>query len=211
MLALLGALIGCAFAYAGVAGVKGLMPQGLFPSEADIRLNMPVAFSLVVAVLTAVVFGLVPALQTVKKKHGGPAERLGARRRRRISPRAPASTLVVCEVALSLVLLAGAGLLIRSFVKLQTVDLGLDPNNILVARLPLPREQYKTAASKQQFFEALLQRLHALPGVIAAAEKSTLPPYGGINTDIDIPGKTHSERWRRSINCAATAISGRLA
>ena len=101
----------------------------------------------------------------------------------------------MCEVALSLVLLAGAGLLIRSFVKLQTVDLGLDPNNILVARLPLPREQYKTAASKQQFFEALLQRLHALPGVIAAAETSTLPPYGGIGTDIDIPGKTHSERW----------------
>ncbi len=86
-------------------------------------------------------------------------------------------------------------LLIRNFVKLQTVDLGLDPNNILVARLPLPREQYKTAAAKQQFFEALLPRLHALPGVVAATETSTLPPYGGIGTDIDIPGKTHTERW----------------
>ena len=68
------------------------------------------------------------------------------------------------------VLLAGAGLLMRNFIKLQSVDLGLDPNNILVARLPLPREQYTTAAAKQQFFEALLPRLHALPGVVAGVD-----------------------------------------
>jgi putative ABC transport system permease protein len=191
-----GAALGCAFAYAGVVGVKGLMPQGLFPSEADIRLNIPVlVFSLGVAVLTAIIFGLVPALQTVKKNMAEPLKDsgrgvVGGFRRGKLR-----STLVVCEVALSLVLLAGAGLLIRNFVKLQSVDLGLDPNNILVARLPLPREKYKTAAAKQQFFDALLPRLHALPGVVAATETSTLPPYGGIGTDIDIPGKTHSDRW----------------
>jgi putative ABC transport system permease protein len=148
-----------------------------------------------VAVFTAVVFGLVPALQTVKKNMADPLKDsgrgiVGGFRRGRLR-----STLVIAEVALSLVLLAGAGLLIRNFVSLQSVDLGLDPNNILVARLPLPREQYKTAAAKQQFFEALLPRLHSLPGVVAATETSTLPPYGGIGTDIDIPGKTHTERW----------------
>jgi putative ABC transport system permease protein len=196
MLAFGGAALGCAFAYFGIQGVKGLMPQGLFPSEADIRLNIPVlAFSLGVAMFTAIVFGLVPALQTVKKNMADPLKDsgrgvVGGFRRGKLR-----SALVVCEVALSLVLLAGAGLLIRNFVKLQTVDLGLDPNNILVARLPLPREQYKTAAAKQQFFEALLPRLHALPGVVAATETSTLPPYGGIGTEIDIPGKTHTERW----------------
>src|SRR5688572_8210853 len=196
MLAVGGAALGCAFAYASVQGVKGLMPQGLFPTEADIRLNMPVlAFSPGVAMFTAIVFGLVPALQTVKKNMADPLKDsgrgvVGGFRRGKLR-----SALVVCEVALSLVLLAGAGLLIRNFVKLQTVDLGLDPNNILVARLPLPREQYKSAAAKQQFFEALLPRLHALPGVVAATETSTLPPYGGIGTDIDIPGKTHTERW----------------
>jgi putative ABC transport system permease protein len=99
------------------------------------------------------------------------------------------------EVTLSLVLLAGAGLLMRSFVALQEVDLGLNPNNILVARLPLPRGQYKTAAAKQHFFSQLLARLYALPGVVAATATSTLPPYGGIPSDIDIPGKTHSEKW----------------
>jgi putative ABC transport system permease protein len=179
-----------------IEAVKGLMPQGLFPSEAVVRMNIPVlAFSLGVAVFTAVVFGLVPALQTARKNMADPLKDsgrgiVGGFRRGKLR-----SVLVVCEVALSLVLLAGAGLLIRNFVKLQSVDLGLDPNNILVARLPLPRDQYKTAASKQQFFEALLPRLHALPGVVAATETSTLPPYGGIGTDIDIPGKTHTERW----------------
>ncbi len=196
MLALGGAALGCAFAYMSIQGVKGLMPQGLFPNEADIRLNIPVlVFSLGVAVFTAIVFGLVPALQTVKKNMADPLKDsgrgiVGGFRRGKLR-----SALVICEVALSLVLLAGAGLLIRNFVKLQSVDLGLDPNNILVARLPLPREQYKTAAAKQQFFEALLTRLHSLPGVVAATETSTLPPYGGIGTDIDIPGKIHTERW----------------
>ncbi len=196
MLALGGALLGSALAYASIVGVKGLMPQGLFPSEADIRLNLPVlAFSLGVAVFTAIVFGLVPALQTVKKNMADPLKDsgrgiVGGFRRGKLR-----STLVICEVALSLVLLAGAGLLIRNFVKLQTIDLGFDPNNVLVARLPLPREQYKTAAAKQQFFDALLTRLHALPGVVAATETTSLPPYGGIGTDIDIPGKTHTERW----------------
>lgn len=196
MLALGGAVLGSALAYAGIAGVKGLMPQGLFPTEADIRLNVPVlAFSLGIAVFTAILFGLVPALQTVKKNMAEPLKDsgrgvVGGFRRGKLR-----SALVIGEVALSLVLLAGAGLLIRNFVKLQSVDLGFNPDNVLVARLPLPREQYKSAAAKQQFFEALLPRLHALPGVVAATETTNLPPYGGIGTDIDIPGKTHSERW----------------
>jgi putative ABC transport system permease protein len=105
------------------------------------------------------------------------------------------SIIVVTEVTLSIVLLIGAGLLMRSFVKLQTVDLGLDPNNIVVARLPLPKAQFPDIAAKQRFFEELIRRVQALPGVVAAAETSTLPPYGGIGTEIDIPGKTHTERW----------------
>ena len=196
LLALAGGILGCVFAYAGIKGVAGLIPDGLIPREAIIHLNLPVLlFSLAVAVSTSVVFGLVPALQLVKKNMVDPLKDsgrgiIGGFRRGKLR-----SSLVVTEVALSLVLLAGAGLLMRNFVKLQTVDLGFNPTNVLSARLPLPREQYKTAAAKQQFFQALLPRLHALPGVVAATETSTLPPYGGIGTEIDITGKTHSERW----------------
>jgi putative ABC transport system permease protein len=196
ILAVGGAALGCAFAYGGIKAVIFFLPDGAIPHEADIRLNVPVLlFSLGIAAITALLFGLAPALQAVKKdvveplKDSGKGVSEGFRRGRL------RNILVVVEVTLSLVLLAGAGLLMRSFVALQEVDLGLNPNNILVARLPLPRGQYKTAAAKQHFFSQLLARLYALPGVVAATATSTLPPYGGIPSDIDIPGKTHSEKW----------------
>ncbi|HYY72919.1 MAG TPA: ABC transporter permease, partial [Candidatus Bathyarchaeia archaeon] len=105
------------------------------------------------------------------------------------------AVLVTAQVALSLVLLVGAGLLLKSFARLQQVDLGFNPDNILFARLPFPRGQYKTVAEKQRFFRALLPRLQALPGVVAATETTTFPPFGGIRSDIEITGKTHAEKW----------------
>ena len=197
LLALGGAILGSLFAYAGIKALVGLIPEGAIPREADIRLNVPVLlFSLGVSAFTAVLFGLVPALQTAKRdindplKDAGKGVTGGARRGRL------RNALVVVEVALSLMLLVGAGLLMRSFVALQQVDLGLNPDHILVARLPLPRGQYQTAAAKQRFFSQVLQRLQTLPGVVTATAASSLPPYGGIGTEIDIPGKTHSEKWR---------------
>jgi putative ABC transport system permease protein len=80
-------------------------------------------------------------------------------------------------------------------VALREVHLGLQPDHILVARLPLPQDRYKTADQVAGFFRPLLLRLKALPGVVDATETSTLPPYGGIPTDIEIPGKTHAETW----------------
>ena len=83
----------------------------------------------------------------------------------------------------------------RSFVALRQVHLGLQPDHVLVARLPLPIERYKTADQIAGFYRPLLARLKALPGVVDATETSTLPPYGGIPSDIEIPGKTHEEKW----------------
>src|SRR6266508_3530808 len=201
LLALGGAIVGCLFSYAGIKGLVTLIPEGFIPREAQIRLNLPVLlFSLGTAAGAAVLFGLAPALQTVRKDLVEPLKDAskgagGGFRRGRLR-----NALVVFEVALSLVLLSGAGLLMRSFVKLQQMDLGFNPKNILVARLPLPRGQYTTAAEKQQFYGQLLQRLHALPGVVAATETTTLPPYGGIGSEIDIVGKTHTEKWRAIIS-----------
>jgi predicted permease len=197
LLAIGGAVLGCLFSYAGIKGLVTLIPDGLIPREAQIRLNLPVLlFSLGAAAGSAVLFGLAPALQAVRKDLVEPLKDAskgagGGFRRGRLR-----NALVVFEVALSLVLLSGAGLLMRSFVKLQQVDLGFNPENILVARLPFPRGQYTTAADKQRFFGQLLPRLRALPGVVAATETSTLPPYGGIGSEIDIVGKTHTEKWR---------------
>jgi len=197
LLALLGGALGCLSAYFGIKALVAAIPEGLIPREAVIRLNPEVLlFSLGVAVVTAVVCGLVPALQTAGRDLVAPlrdsgkgTSGSGARGRRWNG------SLVVLEVALSLVLLAGAGLLMRSFVKLQTVDLGMNPEGVLHARLPLPRGQYGTAEAKRQFFRQVLDRVEALPGVTRATVTSSLPPYGGIRSELGVPGKTHPERW----------------
>jgi len=96
---------------------------------------------------------------------------------------------------LSIVLLVGAGLMMRSLFALRHVELGLNPVNILVARTPLPKGRYDTAEQKRVFFRQVLRRVTALPGVVAATETSTLPPYGGIGSEVTVPGKTHAEKW----------------
>jgi putative ABC transport system permease protein len=197
LLALGGAVVGCLFSYAGIKGLVMLRYDNFIPGEAHIRLNLAaLLFSLGTAAITAVLFGLAPALQTVRKDLVEPLKGTSHGAGRGFRQGRMRNTLVVFEVALSVVLLSGAGLLIRSFVKLQQMDLGFNPENILYARLPFPRGQYTTAAEKQRFYELLLSRLHALPGVVAATETTTLPPYGGIDSEIEIVGKTHTEKWR---------------
>jgi predicted permease len=197
LLALAGAGLGILFAYLGIKGVVPLIPDGFIPREVVIRLNLPVLlFSLGAAVVTVMLFGLAPAAQTARRNIVEPLKDSGKGVGSGFRGGRLRNALVVVEIALSLMLLVGAGLLMRTFVRLQHVDLGLNPDNILVARLPFPRGTYKTAAEKQRFFQRLLPRLHALPGVVAATETSTLPPYGGIGTPIEIPGKTHTEEWR---------------
>lgn len=197
LLALGGALVGWLFSYVGIKGLVMLIPDGLIPREAQIRLNLPVlVFSLGTAIFTAVLFGLAPALHTARKNLVEPLKDSGKGVSGGFRHGGLRNALVVFEVALSLVLLSGAGLLMRSFIALQQVDLGFNPQKILAARLPFPQGQYKTAAEKQRFYRQLLPRLQALPGVVAASETSTLPPYGGIESDIDISGKAHSEKWQ---------------
>ena len=196
LLATCGAAAGCLVAYAGIQVLAREIPWGLIPEETMIRIDYRVLlFSLGMAALTAILFGLGPALQAARPgiveslKDSGKGVSGGFRSGRL------RNSLVVLEVALSVVLLVGAGLLMRTFIALRQTDLGLNPDHILVVRTPLPRAQYRTAAAKQHFFQPLLQRLYTLPGVLAATETSNLPPYGGVPTEMDVPGTTHSEKW----------------
>ncbi|MFL6450244.1 MAG: ABC transporter permease [Bryobacteraceae bacterium] len=192
-----GLVLGCLLAYAGVKVLVRMIPQDTIPSEAVIALNWRVLlFSLGVGALTTVLAGLVPASRAARKELAEPLKDSGKGVSGGFRHAGLRKLLVVGEIALSLILLAGAGLLMRTMVALQTVDLGLNPDNILVIRLPLPKTHYKTAADIQHFYTQLLQRLKTVPGVVAAAETSTLPPYGGIGSEADVPGKAHSEKWR---------------
>lgn len=196
MLALGGCLLGCVFAYFGLKGVTSAMPDQTIPAEAVLRLNWTaLLFAIGVTGLTTLLCGLAPALHAVKGdlhtrlKDTGKGVNIGFRHGRF------RSGLVIWEVMLSIVLLVGAGLAMRSLFALQHVELGLNPVSIFVARTPLPKGQYETAEQKKIFFRQVLQRVTALPGVIAATETSSLPPYGGPESDVDIPGKTHADPW----------------
>src|SRR3989441_913958 len=196
ILAIGGAAVGTLLAWGGLKFLVALMPQQIIPAEAVIRLNTPVlVFTLCVAVLTALVFGLVPALKAARKDLNEPLRDSGKGVSGGFRHGRLRDAVVVLEVGLSLTLLVAAGLLMRSFVALREVHLGLQPDHIFVARIPLPPERYKTADQIAGFYRPLLQRLEALPGVLEATETSTLPPYGGIPSDIEIPGKTHAEKW----------------
>src|SRR5262249_2509163 len=180
----------------GLKGLVAAIPEGLIPREAVIAVNRPVLiFSLVAAIVTSVLCGLLPALRTARHDLVEPLKDAGKGSSGGFRGRRLNGALVVGEVALSLLLLAGAGLLMRSFVKLQTVDLGMNPAGVVHARVPLPKGQYETADGKRQFFGQALTRLRALPAVTSATVISSLPPYGGIRFEIDVPGATHDKRW----------------
>jgi putative ABC transport system permease protein len=196
ILALGGAILGSLLAWSGLKFIVALMPQEIIPAEAVIRLNAPVLlFTLGVTVLTALIFGLIPAFKAARKDLNEPLRDTGKGLSGGFRHGKLRNSVVVMEVALSLTLLIAAGLLMRSFVALREVHLGFQPDHVMSARLPLPVERYKTANQVAGFYRPLLLRLQALPGVVAVTETSTLPPYGGIPSDIEIPGKTHSEKW----------------
>jgi putative ABC transport system permease protein len=196
ILALGGGGLGVLLAWGGLKSLIALIPQEIIPAEAAIRMNITVLlFTVAVAMLTALVFGLVPALQAARRDLNDPLRDSGKGVSGGFRHGRLRDAVVVLEVALSLALLVGAGLLMRSFVALHEVHLGLQPDHILVARLPLPTDRYKTAAQVAGFFRPLLLRLKAMPGIVEATETSTLPPYGGIPSDVEIAGKTHAEKW----------------
>lgn len=186
-------------AFAGVVGALGLsvvgsrvaasiIPPGTLPLESTIRLNLPVfLWTLAVSVASIVFFGLVPALHTAKTDGNEPL-RAGAKAGRSLSGRKLERLFVISQIAMSVVLAIGAGLLVRSFIALRSVDLGFDPDHVLGVRIVLPDQHYATAEQKARFFRNLLPELRALPGVASVAETSTLPPYGGIPDQVEILG-----------------------
>jgi len=176
----------------GIAGlgVAALCHRGLLALVGDripiprldqVALDLPVvAFTLVIALATGIVFGVVPAL--VSTSHASDALRDGGRHGGGHRLHRVLRTLVVAEVALSLVLLAGAGLLMRSFVKLQSVDLGFRAEGVLTAGVQLPATRYDLPKAGS-FFRDSLSRIAALPGVQHAAGASCLPvPFACIGT-----------------------------
>jgi putative ABC transport system permease protein len=174
-LSVLGGVLGLFLAAWGTRALLAMNPKAV-PRAGEVGVDWRVlAFALAVAVVTGLAFGLVPAFRaagadlTPVLKEGGRAQAGGSRRAR------GRTLLVFAEMALALILLAGAGLLIGSFARLAGVDPGFRPERVLTVQLALPRPKYKDPARQAAFAEELLAREGALPGVAAAGIVSALP------------------------------------
>lgn len=159
--------------------------------------------------LAALIFGLAPALLAARRDLNDPLK-AGSRGNSGFGQGRLRKMLIVCEVALSLLLLTGSGLLMRSFFMQRRVDLGMRTDHLLITGLTLPAKQYRTADSQARFLRELLPRLERLPGVISAAGALDYPPRGGMDTDFDVPGITHSERWHGRMSPCSSQFFGTL-
>ncbi|MEO5959409.1 MAG: ABC transporter permease [Opitutaceae bacterium] len=190
LLALLGGALGVLVAKWGMDALLAFAPDSL-PRTAEIALDgRALGFACVVALVTGVGFGLVPAFQATRLnlnetlKDGGRGTSAGSSRARL------RGALVVAEVALALVLLIGAGLLIRSFTRRLDISPGFQPQEALAANLSLPGKKYATPAQQTAFVEEALGRLAAIPGVQSAAVTTILPFSGDdMNLRFDISGR----------------------
>ena len=176
VLAVFGGLLGLAVAYGGVRAILALSPDVL-PRMEEITVDGRVlAFTALIAIMTGIVFGLVPAMRS-SGSPAGPSLREGGRTATSgRSARRLHGVLVVAEFSLALVVLTGAGLLIRTLSQLQSVNPGFNSSHIVTALLTLPQARYANAPQVTSFYEQLLARVQNTPGVEAASMTMSLPP-----------------------------------
>ena len=190
LLAVGGLIAACVLASVGIAALAGFMPRQGVPWETQIRLDTPVLlFAFLASAVATIGFGLFPALQSARRELGAGAAMTGrstaGRRQKRMR-----SSLVVAQVALSIVLLLGAGLLMRTFVRLAGVDWGFEPGNVLAANLSFPPGPGTSPAEMAQVYRLIVERMGGISGVRSAALASGIAPFGGGVSEIQIPGRT---------------------
>ncbi|HEY3769149.1 MAG TPA: FtsX-like permease family protein, partial [Candidatus Angelobacter sp.] len=189
LLSVMGAAVGLAGAWWAVVLIRSSKSLPI-PRVSSVQLDLTVlAFTALVSMVVGILFGLAPALQTsatdlnedLKSSAQAVVSPLGWKRLLR-------DGLVVVEIAASLALLAGAGLLLRSFSKMRSADNGIQPRNVMTATISLPEKKYSTPESRHSFVDSYLERVQHLPGVQAAAMASELPLEGGSNGYVTVEG-----------------------
>jgi putative ABC transport system permease protein len=178
LLGLLGGAVGCCMGYLFLRLFLVIGPEGiprLQQASLDLRV---VVFTLALSLFSGVLFGLAPAL------HAPPPEMLAGREVRSAKRSALQQTLVAAQIAVSLVLLTGAGLLLRSFWNLQNSPLGMEKESVLTASIALGDYRYPNAAQQVAFFDQLETRLKQIPGVTSLALSDSLPPSGQMRSTI---------------------------
>jgi putative ABC transport system permease protein len=182
LLAVTGGALGIVLAWLGLRALLAIAPVNL-PGLSETELSLPVlVFTVVLSLMTGILSGIFPALYLLRQnlsEHLKDTTRgsTGGAERHRLR-----SLLVSVEIALTIVVTAGAGLMMQSLNRLHGVDPGFNPENVLTVQLNLPQSRYQTPETFTGFFDALLERVRALPGVTSAASTSTLPLTGAGST-----------------------------
>jgi predicted permease len=194
LLAAGGGMLGALLAPIGIRGLLALSPSSI-PRAGEIGLDASaLTFTVLVSFVAAIASGLAPALAT---SHGNLAQELNEGGRGSTEGgrgKALRTGLVVVEVALSLILLAGAGVLLKSFSKVQAVNAGFDPHGVLAVRLSLPKARYPHLADLTRFYDALLPHVQAIPGASTVGVVQRLPLSGQVaSIPISIVGRAFSK------------------
>ncbi|HWR51948.1 MAG TPA: ABC transporter permease [Bryobacteraceae bacterium] len=187
--------VGIALAYALLRSVIAIVPPDTIPDEAQVAMNVPVLlFTVAVSAATALLFGLAPALHgcvpnLVESLKSGTRTAGGDPHSELLR-----GGLVVAEVALALMLLAGSALMLRTLLRLTDADLGFRPERVLAMRVPLPETRYPDAARRNVFFRDLLQRVATVPGVAAVGINTGMHPFGGWGMQVEVAGGSQDTR-----------------
>ncbi len=200
VLAMAGCALGCAMAYLGMKGIMLLPLQSILPMEAVISLSRPVLlFAVGISLLATVMCGIAPACHIIRGDLQRSLASTGVNVAAVFQHSRFRSGLVIGQVALSLILLTGAGLIARSFFALTRADLGVQPKNIFTADVHFPKGRYTKAEEKTAFFNRLLPQLHTIPGVVSETELIGMPVFFAPDGDVTIPGKAHKDRWNSQV------------
>jgi predicted permease len=202
LLSLSGAGLGVLLAYRALSIIIGLLPKYSFPHEAAIQINLPVlAFSVGVALFTGILFGLWPALQLSRPEVSQVMQSSTRRIAGGVRGRTTHSFLTGAQVALTLVMLAGAGAAMEGFLRLIHTPLGYDPHNVMSVGIPVHDGAYPTWQAREAYFEQLRNRASTVPGVtLAAISSNATPPSNGWQTSIEILGKLPRDEQKVRIN-----------
>ncbi|HEX3472488.1 MAG TPA: ABC transporter permease [Silvibacterium sp.] len=202
LLSLTGAALGVLLAYRLLAVMVSMLPQYSFPHEAAIRINLPVlAFSVGVALFTGILFGLWPALQLSRPEVSQVMQSSTRKIAGGVRGRTTHNALIAAQIALTLLMLAGASAAMEGFLKLLHTPLGYDPHNIMSVGIPVHDGTYTTLAERKAYFEQLRARAATVPGVtMAAISSNATPPSNGADTQFEILGRPATEQQSARIN-----------
>ncbi|HKD08008.1 MAG TPA: ABC transporter permease [Bryobacteraceae bacterium] len=192
VIALTGTVLGVAIAWKGLALIAGSLPQGSFPAESVIRMNLPVLlFSVGLAFVTTLTFGLSPALQLSRPDIAGLMQSSLRRVVGAVHGRRTHAFLVGSQVALTILLLTSAGAAGKAFLRMMNSNLGYDPRNTMSVPIPVHENAHRSWADRAQYFENLRAKVAALPQVeIAGISSNATPPSNGNSVKAEIMGSS---------------------